>query len=164
MARGLLHLPRILFLDEPTTGLDPQTRTKVWETVSKLQKSTGMTVFMTTHYMEEAADADYVAIIDKGRIAAQGSPEKLRLEYSSDYLRVQPKNKDVQGLARLLEEMGISYAVEHEILVIKQNSSMDALNLLKSIEEHVLQFEVIRGNMDDVFIGVTGHAIRGGGV
>ena len=163
MARGLLHQPRILFLDEPTTGLDPQTRTKVWETVSKLQKSTGMTVFMTTHYMEEAADADYVAIIDKGKIAAQGSPEKLRLEYSSDYLRIQPKNKDLQGLGMLLKKMEIPYEVEHEILVVKRNSSMDAFELLKRIEEHVLQFEVIRGNMDDVFIEVTGHAIREGG-
>lgn len=163
MARGLLNQPRILFLDEPTTGLDPQTRTKVWETVSKLRKNTGMTVFMTTHYMEEAADADYVAIIDRGKIAAQGSPEKLRHEYSSDYLRIQPKNKDAQTLESLLSDMGIPYVTEHGIINIKRNSSMEALELLKRIEGHVAQFEVIRGNMDDVFIEVTGHAIREGG-
>ncbi len=158
MARGLLHRPKILFLDEPTTGLDPQTRAKVWHTVSRLQKKTGMTVFMTTHYMEEAAGADDVAIIDKGRIAAHGTPEELRLKYSSDYLRIQPKNSDV--LIELLTRSGIRYENDRGVLVIKQASSMEALALLKRIEEHVMQFEVVRGTMDDVFMAVTGHAIR----
>lgn len=158
MARGLLHRPKILFLDEPTTGLDPQTRTKVWDTVAKLQKKTGMTVFMTTHYMEEAASADAVAIIDKGRIAAHGTPEALRLQYSSDYLRIQPKN--IESLSDLLSKMNIRFENDRGLLVIRQGSSMEALALLKKIEEHVAQFEVVRGNMDDVFMAVTGHAIR----
>lgn len=158
MARGLLHRPKILFLDEPTTGLDPQTRTKVWNTIAKLQKDTGMTVFMTTHYMEEAADADEVAIIDGGKIAAHGTPEELRLKYSSDYLRVQPKNRE--SLSRKLSEMGIRFENDRGTLVIKQSSSMEALALLKKIEEYVFQFEVLRGNMDDVFMAVTGHTIR----
>ncbi len=161
MARGLLHRPKILFLDEPTTGLDPQTRTKAWDLVTQLQKKTGMTVFMTTHYMEEAAAADDVAIIDNGRIVAQGTPEQLRLQYSSDRLRVQPR--DLTGLSGLLRDMGVRYENDRGILIIKQGSSMEALSLLKKIEPSVRQFEVVRGNMDDVFMAVTGHAIRGEG-
>ena len=161
MARGLVHRPKILFLDEPTTGLDPQTRLRVWRTVTELQRKTGMTVFMTTHYMEEAASADMVAIIDRGRIAAQGTPEALRLDYSSDYLKVQPKDADV--LEKMLEDMGVKFKTEREMIIVKQGSSMEALALLKKIEPLVFQFEVVRGNMDDVFMAVTGHAIREGG-
>ncbi len=162
MARGLMHRPKILFLDEPTTGLDPQTRLKVWETVENLQKSTGMTVFMTTHYMEEAASAHKVAIIDKGRIAAQGTPEELRLKYSSDYLKIQPKN--IGGLKEQLDAMGVKYEEDRGLITVKCGSSMEALELLKKIESHVFQFEVVRGSMDDVFMALTGHAIREGGV
>lgn len=117
-----------------------------------------MTVFMTTHYLEEAVYADKVAIMDRGKIAAQGTPEELRLKYSSDYLRIQPK--DIEILSRKLSEMGIKFESDHGILVIKQGSSMDSLALLKKIEEYVFQFEVLRGNMDDVFMAITGHGIR----
>lgn len=161
IARGLMHWPKVLFLDEPTTGLDPQTRLRVWDTVTGLQKKTGMTVFMTTHYMEEAAGADKVAIIDKGKIAAIGTPEELRLKYSSDYLKIQPK--DAKALKKALEGLGIRYEVDRELVVVKCESSMEALALLKRIEQHVFQFEVVRGNMDDVFMTVTGHGIREGG-
>lgn len=160
MARGLVHKPNILFLDEPTTGLDPQTRLRVWGTVTDLQKSTGMTVFMTTHYMEEAAGADKVAIIDKGKIAAIGTPEELRLKYSKDYLKIQPK--DAAALKKQLDEMGVAYENGRELFVVKLGSSMEALELLKKIERNVLQFEVVRGNMDDVFMAVTGRTIREG--
>ncbi len=161
IARGLIHRPKVLFLDEPTTGLDPQTRLRVWDTVTGLQKKTGMTVFMTTHYMEEAAGADKVAIIDKGKIAAIGTPEELRLKYSSDYLRIQPK--DLGALKKALESLKAKYETDRELIVVKCGSSMEALALLKKIEQHVFQFEVVRGNMDDVFMAVTGHAIREGG-
>jgi multidrug/hemolysin transport system ATP-binding protein len=158
MARGLLHRPKVLFLDEPTTGLDPQTRTKVWNTVSDIQRKTGMTVFMTTHYMEEAANADYAAIIDKGRIAAHGTPEELRIKFSSDYLKILPK--DINAILKILEDMRIKFTDDKGMLIIKQGSSMEALPLLKRVEPYIDQFEVVRGNMDDVFIAVTGHAIR----
>lgn len=160
MARGLIHRPKILFLDEPTTGLDPQTRLKVWETVAGLQKKTGMTVFMTTHYMEEAADADKVAIIDKGKIAAIGTPEELRIRYSSDYLRIQPR--DPEALKNTLSGIGVKFITERGLIIVKQGSSADALQLLKKIETHLAAFEVVRGNMDDVFMAVTGHTIREG--
>jgi multidrug/hemolysin transport system ATP-binding protein len=120
-----------------------------------------MTVFMTTHYMEEAAGADKVAIIDKGKIAAQGTPEELRLNYSSDYLKIQPK--DAGALKKALDDMGVRYETDRELFIVKQGSSMEALSLLKKVEPHVFQFEVVRGNMDDVFMAVTGHAIREGG-
>jgi multidrug/hemolysin transport system ATP-binding protein len=161
MARGLLHRPKILFLDEPTTGLDPQTRLKVWETVEHLQKTTGMTVFMTTHYMEEAAGADKVAIIDHGRIAAQGTPEELRRGFSADYVRVEAKNPE--RLADFFRRAAVGYANDRGHFVIKRNSSLEALALLKKIEPEVKAFEVVRGNMDDVFMAVTGHAIRAEG-
>jgi multidrug/hemolysin transport system ATP-binding protein len=161
MARGLIHRPRILFLDEPTTGLDPQTRLKVWETVARLQKTTGMTVFMTTHYMEEAAGADQVAIIDRGRIAARGTPEELRKKYSADYLRLEPK--DAAALAARLAGLGIEYRTDRGLFVIRQASSLAALGLLQRVEPDVAAFEVVRGNMDDVFMAVTGHDIRGEG-
>jgi multidrug/hemolysin transport system ATP-binding protein len=162
ISRALVHTPNILFLDEPTTGLDPQTRKVVWETITALQKETGMTVFMTTHYMEEAASAHKVAIIDKGRIAAQGTPEELRLKYSSDYLKIQPKN--IGGLKEQLDAMGVKYEEDRGLITVKCGSSMEALELLKKIENHVFQFEVVRGSMDDVFMALTGHTIREGGV
>jgi multidrug/hemolysin transport system ATP-binding protein len=161
IARGLMHRPKILFLDEPTTGLDPQTRLRVWDTVKALQRSMGMTVFMTTHYMEEAAGADMVAIIDKGRIAAQGTPEELRMKYSSDYLKIQPSSPE--ELKKALDNLGVAFETDRELVVVKLGSSIEALALLKKIEQHVFQFEVVRGNMDDVFMVVTGHAIREGG-
>lgn len=161
IARGLMHRPKILFLDEPTTGLDPQTRLRVWDTVKALQRKMNMTVFMTTHYMEEAAGADMVAIIDKGKIAAQGTPEELRMKYSKDYLKIQPNNPE--DLKKALDDMGVEFGTDRELIIVKLNSSIEALALLKTIERHVFQFEVVRGNMDDVFMAVTGHAIREGG-
>nr|HPJ23995.1 ATP-binding cassette domain-containing protein [Bacillota bacterium] len=94
IARALIHKPKILFLDEPTTGLDPQTRKNVWETIKKLQEKENMTVFLTTHYMEEADEADFVVIIDEGKIAAKGTPTELKDVYSRDSLRIKPKDKE----------------------------------------------------------------------
>lgn len=96
IARALVHRPDILFLDEPTTGLDPQTRENVWETIQHLQKSMGMTVFLTTHYMEEAALADYVVVIDDGMIVAKGTPAELKSRYATDTLRFVPKDRKRQ--------------------------------------------------------------------
>ena len=102
IARALVNTPKILFLDEPTTGLDPQTRKSVWDTIKELQKNNGMTVFLTTHYMEEAASADYVAVIDNGLISAKGTPAELREKYSNDSLYLTPSSKD--ELERKLSE------------------------------------------------------------
>ena len=105
IARALINKPQILFLDEPTTGLDPQTRKSVWETIQRLQKSNNMTLFLTTHYMEEAAEADYVIIIDEGQIAAKGTPAFLRETYAKDKLSLMCR--DVKTVSGLLAQKNI---------------------------------------------------------
>ena len=160
IARALINTPRILFLDEPTTGLDPQTRLKVWTTIQDMQKRDKMTVFLTTHYMEEAATADDVAIIDHGRIAAQGSPAVLKDQYSTDSLVVVPKDEE---LAQMLQRDNVKFKAQSDTLVLPVQDSLSALNILKRIEPHVASFEVLKGNMDTVFMNVTGRQIRGEG-
>lgn len=140
IARALIHTPQILFLDEPTTGLDPQTRKSVWETIRKLQNKQQMTVFLTTHYMEEAEKADYCIVIDEGKIAAKGTPMELREKYAKDTLEMVFKNGTIKEQA--LE------------------NTMDALPVLIENKECLEGFTVVRGSMDDVFLGITGKEIR----
>ena len=161
IARALIHVPKILILDEPTTGLDPQTRLQVWETVRQLQKEKKMTVFLTTHYMEEAAMADDVAIIDHGKIVASGTPTDLRSKYSNDHLRLIPKNDG--ALIEFLKDGNIPYKRKVGYIEVPVESSMKALEILKKAEDLVRNFEVIGGTMDDVFINITGREIREGG-
>ena len=160
VARALIHTPRILFLDEPTTGLDPQTRLRVWGSISQMRREERMTVFLTTHYMEEAAAADDVAIIDHGRLVTQGTPAELKDRYSNDSLIIVPRNG---GLARQLDAAGLSWTRENDTVVVPVRDSLHALSVLKEVEPNVESFEVIKGSMDTVFLNVTGHAIRGEG-
>lgn len=155
IARALLNEPEILFLDEPTTGLDPQTRKAVWEQIKKLQDEKNITVFLTTHYMEEAIDSDMVAIIDHGKIVAYDTPEQLRLKYSSDVLKVIPK--DINKFKTIVKE---ECKIKNDTCTINVKSSMDALLLIEKYKEYIDSFEVIRGNMDDVFINITGSEIK----
>ena len=141
IARALIHTPRVLFLDEPTTGLDPQSRRSIWNTIKKLQAEQGMTVFLTTHYMEEAEDADYCIVVDDGKIAAKGTPSDLKGRYAKDKLRI------------LLAESG-------ETINLKLGSTIEALEILKKYEGDIQEFTVEKGSMDDVFIGITGKEIR----
>lgn len=141
IARALLHTPRILFLDEPTTGLDPQSRRSIWNTIKKLQAEQGMTVFLTTHYMEEAEDADYCIVVDDGKIAAKGTPVDLKRRYAKDRMQI------------LLASSG-------ETLHFKLESTLEALDILKKYEGDIREFTVEKGSMDDVFIGITGKEIR----
>lgn len=158
IARALLNQPKVLFLDEPTTGLDPQTRIRVWKTIRYLQREYDMTVFLTTHYMEEAEGADDVAIIDAGHIVARGTPNELKAEYSSDVLKVAPF--DAGKAAAFFKGKGFKVKEQADMLFVPVKNSMEALALLKACEDNVSAFEVVRGNMDDVFIRITGHAIR----
>ncbi len=158
IARALINTPKILFLDEPTTGLDPQTRKSVWNTIRSLQKGTGMTVFLTTHYMEEAAKVDYVAIIDNGKISAKGTPSELRAKYSTDTLRLIPK--DSNGLTALLKKKNIRFTISGKAFFIHVSNTLDALPLLNNVQDLIYSFEVIGGNMDDAFVKITGHAMR----
>lgn len=158
IARALIHHPKILFLDEPTTGLDPQTRKNVWNTIQELQKSTGMTVFLTTHYMEEADEADFVIVIDDGLIAAKGTPTELKNRYSFDTLRI--KAVDDKEVTSILEREKIAYNRKNELLICNLNSTLDAVRIINMLEGKIESFQVMNGTMDDAFIGITGKEIR----
>lgn len=158
IARALVHTPEILFLDEPTTGLDPQTRKNVWDTVKRLQKEQGMTVFLTTHYMEEAEEADDCMVVDNGTVAAKGTPFELKEKYARDKLCLKPR--DEKEVMRLLEKRGISCVKNKDLLEIKLHRTMEALPLLKAAEPFLEAFTVAKGSMDDVFLEITGKEIR----
>ncbi len=157
MARALLHTPALLFLDEPTTGLDPQTRSNIWETIRALQTKQGLTVFMTTHYMEEAAGADYVMIIDDGLLAARGTPHDLRARFSSDRLVLRG---NAEALPRALDAAGYTYTRQSDVFVIAVSDTLAARPILDACGELITGFEVQSGTMDDVFITVTGKEMR----
>lgn len=158
IARALVNRPKILILDEPTTGLDPQTRKNVWEMIQKLQRDNGMTVFLTTHYMEEAAMADYVVVIDDGLIAAKGTPAELKEKYSRDSLEVKPLDRNVT--VSLLRENGIPFREETDLIRIDLPHTTAALPILKLLEGQIVSLQVLNGTMDDAFIGITGKEIR----
>lgn len=158
IARALINTPKILFLDEPTTGLDPQTRKSVWDTIQKLQRETGMTIFLTTHYMEEASRADYVVIIDEGKIAAKGTPTELREEYSSDVLTIHTNDQD--QLTKKMNELKLSFEATNQKVTILLKRTIDAIPILNECKPWITHFEVETGTMDDAFIGITGKELR----
>ncbi len=158
IARALVNTPKILFLDEPTTGLDPQTRRNVWETIQRLQKENGMTVFLTTHYMEEAANADYVTVIDHGEILAKGTPAELKNLYSTDTLKIIPN--DEAALLELLKKEGTAYRKKGEVYEITCKQTTEALPLIEKCKDNLFNIELVNGTMDDVFINITGREIR----
>lgn len=157
IARALVNSPKILFLDEPTTGLDPQTRAGIWETVRRLQRENGMTVFLTTHYMEEADSADYVVVLDNGRVKAKGAPNQLKKEYAADCLKLYG---DVPHLIDIIKETGLSYSVLADGIKINLENTISALPLLEKARGAITGFEVAMGDMDDAFMGITGKEIR----
>ena len=153
IARALLHRPKILVLDEPTTGLDPQTRKLLWDVIASLRKSEKMTVFLTTHYMEEAADADYVVVIDSGRIAAQGTPIELKNRYTGDYLTLY--GVDEESVCAL----GAPYEALHDGYRISLKDTREAAQLIAQHPDLFSDFEIVKGKMDDVFLAVTGKSL-----
>ncbi len=158
IARALVNTPKVLFLDEPTTGLDPQTRKAVWDTIRKLQKDRGLTVFLTTHYMEEASEADYVIVIDNGKIAAKGTPSELREKYASDKLSL--ICRDPGAAAEILRSTGAVFRVSGNRITANIESTMAALPLIEKCRDYLTGFEVTAGTMDDAFIGITGKELR----
>ncbi len=155
IARALMHTPDILFLDEPTTGLDPATRKNVWETVYTLQKEMGMTVFLTTHYMEEAAVADHIGIMDHGHLVEYGTPFSLKETYAKDKLYLIPKAEQRENIVMELRKNNLAYSVLEERIFVKLGSTLSAMPLLTKVEDRIQGFEVIQGTMDDVFLSVT---------
>lgn len=162
IARALLNTPRILFMDEPTTGLDPQTRLHVWDTIKELQAVNDLTIFLTTHYMEEAAGSDYAVIVDDGQVATEGTPTQLKERYSAELLRIVPT--DEQEFTAALDKFSAAFELDVQKVsqeyVFKLERTRDAIVILKELETLVGSFEVLHGTMDDVFINVTGKEIR----
>lgn len=158
IARGLIADPELLVLDEPTTGLDPQTRKTVWGIIRGLQKETGMTVFFTTHYMEEAEGADRVVILDGGKIAADGTPAALKDRYSSCRLRLYGEEAP---LSAALSAAGLSFVREGEALCAQIKDGAAARAFLAA-NPGISDFEFLKGSMDDVFLSVTGRSLAGG--
>lgn len=157
IARALVHRPEILILDEPTTGLDPQTRRLLWQTVTGLRKSEGLTVFLTTHYMEEAADSDYVVIIDVGSVAAEGTPLALKNAYAGDYILLYG-----EGAADTARQLGTSFEPIRDGVRITVRDTAEATRLITAHPDVFTDYEVIKGRMDDVFLNVTGKNLPGG--
>lgn len=155
LARALIHEPDILILDEPTTGLDPQTRKTVWTVVDKLRKERQMTVFLTTHYMEEAAEADYVVILDCGKIAAEGTPLQLKNEYTGDFIALYNVSEDeVRTLNAPYEKIQDGYK-------ISVKNTGEATKLILQYPTLFTDYEIVKGKMDDVFLAVTGKTLKG---
>ena len=154
IARALLNKPDILILDEPTTGLDPQTRKMIWAVITKLRKENNMTVLLTTHYMEEASEADYVVIIDQGKMVAHGTPLDLKNKYVGDYMLIyNVKEEDVKKL-------GLPYINIPNGYKIEVNDTLEATNLIVNNRELFVDYELIKGKMDDVFLKVTGKNLE----
>ncbi len=152
IAAALMHTPEILFLDEPTTGLDPASRKQVWSAIHDLQKELNMTVFLTTHYMEEAAKANHIAIMYKGHLIEYGTPFSLKEKYAKDTLRLIPKADCQDTLTKLLLQEKLTYRSKEGSYLLPMDSTLSALPLLEKTKSLLQGFEVIQGTMDDVFL------------
>ena len=150
VARALFHHPSILILDEPTTGLDPQTRKIMWKVISDLRQKEGITVFLTTHYMEEVADADYVVILDSGKIVAQGTPLELKNRYTGDFITIYNTSEEE------IKRLGKPYRQIRDAYRIAVKDTCEAKALIVRFPEIFEDFEITKGKMDDVFLAATG--------
>ena len=158
IARALINTPQIMFLDEPTTGLDPATRKKVWESLEKLRREENMTIFLTTHYMEEAAQASHIAIMDAGHLKEYGTPSSLKEKYAKDKLKLYSSSPKLE---EQLSKLEITYKKKRDYFVIPVPESMAVMPILERVRELIDGFEMIQGSMDDVFLNVTGKTLEG---
>lgn len=158
IARGLIHYPKVLFLDEPTTGLDPQTRANVWEYIKRLQKEKEITIFLTTHYMEEAEICDKVAIIDHGRISVHDTPYNLKRKYSNTTVKIRVTDKNT--LLRYLESTQISYKDTGDFFLLFISEIEKTTGLVAEMRPIIEDIEITKGTLNDVFIAITGKEIR----
>lgn len=156
IARALLHRPEILILDEPTTGLDPQTRRLLWQVIDSLRKSENMTVFLTTHYMEEAADADYVVILDAGQIVAEGTPLELKNTYTGDFITFYGLREEE------IAPLGMPYEKIRDAVRVPVRDTAAATAMILAHPALFTDYEITKGKMDDVFLAVTGKSLPGG--
>lgn len=158
IARALIHSPALLFLDEPTTGLDPKSREDVWHTVHDLQKRKNLTVLLTTHYMEEAERANDVYMISHGKIVAHDTPQALRAAHAADILTLVPAVGT--NLLAMLHKHHIDAVADKDTLLVRVSSAREALDLLKEYENHIVDFEFRHGDMDDAFLSLAEKAER----
>lgn len=154
IARAIIHSPEILILDEPTTGLDPGTRKKIWKVLNSLRKENKLTIFLTTHYMEEAVDSDYIVILDKGSIVAEGTPHELKNQYAHDTILLYSVQEDK------VKNLNLPYTKIKDGFKIEVKSLEDATNLISKNKEIFKDYEVIKGKMDDVFLNATGYDLE----
>lgn len=157
IARALIQNPKILVLDEPTTGLDPKTRSVVWNAIDRLRREQNLTVFLTTHYMEEASEADYVVIIDGGKIIAKGTPLELKNAYTGDFILLYGADEED------VSKIGVEYAKIRDGWKLKVKNTQEATSLIASNPKLFLDWELQKGKMDDVFLSATGKNLLGGG-
>ena len=153
IARALIHEPKILFLDEPTTGLDPKSRIMVWNVINNLRKNANLTVFLTTHYMEETKDANRVVIIDHGHILVNDTPISLKEKYTNNYLKIYTeKNSSIEARLKAFDYKTNAYYIPFD-------NSSDVISFIEKNKDILIDFEVIKGDMDDVFLNVTGKEL-----
>ncbi|MBE5961819.1 MAG: ABC transporter ATP-binding protein [Lachnospiraceae bacterium] len=153
IARALLHKPDILFLDEPTTGLDPKTRKLIWEQILYLKQHLGMTIFLTTHSMEEASMAEHIVIINKGKIIADATPFELKENYTSDVLRLDVTDKD--EVSDILRSFGYPFTEDSNCYHVSIPDTISSLPLLSKLSPYLKAFEVLQGTMEDAFLTIT---------
>jgi ABC-2 type transport system ATP-binding protein len=160
IARGLLHAPAVLFLDEPTIGLDPQTRAAIWEHIAALRKAEAITVFVTTHYMEEAEHCDRIAIVDNGTIKVVGTPDALRSGVGADRVQIRTAD-DPAAIAQLQERLGVTAAMHEGMVTFAVPGGADFVpKLFATLGVRIDTVTVTRPSLDDVFMAHTGRTIR----
>lgn len=155
IARALLHQPEILFLDEPTTGLDPKTRSLVWDQISYLKNELGMTIFLTTHNMEEAAKAEHIVVIDHGKIVADASPFTLKEKYSFDKLRLH--TNETATVLEIVNTFGFRANIDTNCITVQLPNTLASIPLLQALENHIQAYEVLQGTMEDAFLTLTNN-------
>ena len=158
IARALVHFPKVLFLDEPTTGLDPQTRANIWDYICAIQKQKNMTIFLTTHYMDEAEICDKVAIIDHGKIVAYDTPYELKRAHTSDTATIRTSSE--AALTKYLQKNGIPYTQEGASFSVQSKTLAEMLELVSHFKKTITDFELHKGTLNEVFIAITGKEIR----
>ena len=158
IARALLHGPDLLFLDEPTTGLDIQTRKSIWDLLYQLQREEGMTVVLTTHYLDEADEADQIYIVDHGKVIAQGSALDIKSQYAKNILKIRFKERQQ---IESLKSSGMSVEQQSQLeYVLQPESEREAIDYLAQVRDKLAHFEFRPGTMDDAFIALTGREVR----
>ena len=160
IARGMLHQPQVLFLDEPTLGLDPQTRQSIWKHLNELRDNKGITIFMTTHYMDEAEYCDRIAIIDRGKIVAQGTPDELKAMVGGDVVTITSSRPDAAA-AEIEKVLGVTPIRDNGSLRMEvPDAKVFVPRLVRELKAPVDTVTLRRPSLDDVFLKLTGHAIR----